>query len=94
MIAPYIQEASFPKEEPNFFIPLFVISIIIIGLFFLLSKKKKVETITIRIPDPPVSLQPVVLPPSGFDSRNLANDPELMALNRRRQFLFDQRKKK
>ena len=51
----------------------------------------KADVVSLPTSDP-ISISPVVINVSNFDSKKLANDPELMALNRKRQSLYDQRK--
>lgn len=72
---------------------LFVISILVAALIYLLlSSKKQSYPVAIPTVKDPSSLDPVVLPPSKFDSRQLANNLEIMSLNRKRQKQYDKRK--
>lgn len=87
------QEAIYPNNHTFTNIAVCIVSVLIAVLIFSLLKYKITKVDTISPPtNNPISLSPVIINVSNFDSKKLANDPELMALNRKRQSLYDQRK--
>lgn len=87
------QEATYPNDHSLTNITFCMVTVLIAALVFLLLKYKlmKVDVVSSSINDP-ISISPVVINVSKFDSKKLANDPELMAMNRKRQAVYDKRK--
>lgn len=87
------QEAIYPNSHALTNIAVCIVSALIAVLISMLLKYRIMKADVVSLPtSDPISISPVVINVSNFDSKKLANDPELMALNRKRQSLYDQRK--